>query len=55
MMVRGNMYKVDLIRSDDKGPEMTITRNQLKVSNFSINNCYEGSCYSLKSLKYPGI
>lgn len=40
VMVRGNMYKVDLIRSDDKGPEMTITRNQLRVSNFSINNCY---------------
>ena len=35
VMVRGNMYKVDLIRSDEKGREMTITRNQLKVSYLS--------------------
>ena len=32
VMVRGNMYKLDMIDSDEKGQDKTITGSQLKVS-----------------------
>ena len=32
VMIRGNMYKLDLIRNDDEGREEIITKSQLKVS-----------------------
>ena len=36
VMVRGNMYKVDLVSVNNKGQEMRITANELKVSSL----CY---------------
>ena len=35
VMVRGNMYKVDLLCSDEEGEEKAIPGNQLKVSGLS--------------------
>ena len=32
VMIRGNIYKLDLIRNDDEGREEIITKSQLKVS-----------------------
>ena len=32
VMVRGNMYKLDMIDSDEEGQDKTITGSQLKVS-----------------------
>ena len=32
VMIRGNMYKLNLIRNDDEGREEIITKSQLKVS-----------------------
>ena len=32
VMIRGNMYKLDLIHNDDEGREEIITKSQLKVS-----------------------
>lgn len=36
VMVRGNMYKVELIRSDEEGSEKIITSSQLRVSSLVL-------------------
>ena len=41
VMVRGNMYKVELIRSDEEGFERIIPSSQLKVSCSGINDLYK--------------